>query len=320
MASATIIGLHCYPIKSCRGIALDRAVLGATGIDGDRRWMVVGPDGRGLTQRKTPRLALVVPSLRGNALSLTAPGTAPLEVDPRGDGQPLEVTVQTDRCVALDTGADSAEWLSRFLDEPVRLVRFDRDRTTNPEWGGASEPIAFPDAFPLLLISEASLADLNGRLESPLPMNRFRPNIVLGGLEPYAEDRIDRLVDGGMVLRTVYPCSRCKITTTDQITGDVAGPEPLVTLRKYRWSRDVPGVLFGRYAVIAGGMGAELRVGQRLAIEWQDPSNPVEPARNLIHRPPAEAPEGSPSAAPRTCSRSRPTVSLALTRCQMAQR
>ena len=184
----------------------------------------------------------------------------------------MQVTIWHDRCAALDCGVEAAAWLTEFLERSVRLVQFDRvgQRMSNPQWtGDIQAPTQFADAFPVLAIAEASLDDLNSRLAKPLPMNRFRPNVVLGGLQPYDEDRIHELVNGAVRLRAVKLCTRCKITTTDQARGTVDGEEPLLTLKTYRWSSELRGVTFGQNMIVTAGVGEQLHVGQQLEIEWR---------------------------------------------------
>jgi uncharacterized protein len=269
---ATITALNVYPVKSCRGVGLDSVTLAPTGFDGDRHWMVVSDSGRWLTQRELPRLALVVPALNGVALTLEAPGMSPLRLSRDYEGAALQVTVIWDRITAIDAGDAAAAWFTEFLGRPVRLVRFDPSlsRALHPNvWqGDPGEHIEFADGFPLLVLSEASLEDLSARVGAPLAMNRFRPNVVLAGLQPYDEDRIHELGAGNVRLRMVRPCTRCKITTIDQHKGEVIGPEPLATLRSYRWSADLRGVMFGQYAIVAGGVDSRLRIGQQLEIAW----------------------------------------------------
>ena len=137
-------------------------------------------------------------------------------------------------------------------------------------WNGDVEALnEFSDGFPMLAVSQALLDDLNGRLETPTPMNRFRPNVVLNGLQASDEDRIHDLTNGAIRLRIVKPCTRCKITTTNQAKGEVAGEEPLTTLKTYRWSKALRGVMFGQNVIVVSGVGEQLRVGQHLDIEWQ---------------------------------------------------
>lgn len=273
MAQATITALNVYPVKSCRGIALDIAKLGLAGIESDRRWMVISNTGRFLTQRELPRLALIVPKLdAAGALTLTAPGMPDLPVSAQPQGEKLEVAVWSDKCSAFEVGAAAASWLTQFLGRATRLVRYDPQgvRPSDPDWtGGVETRNEFSDGFPLLVISEASLVDLNSRLPEALPMNRFRPSIVLSGLEPYGEDRIRDLHGDGVRLRVSKPCTRCKITTTDQMTGEVKSDEPLRTLKTFRWSKELRGMMFGQNTIVVSGAGSQLRVGQKLEIDWQ---------------------------------------------------
>jgi uncharacterized protein YcbX len=268
---ATVAALNIYPVKSCRGIALDRATLGEAGFEHDREWLVV-QDRRFVTQREQPRLALIEPRLADGALQLTAPGMPELKIDASNAQEPVEVTCWKDRCDAFDAGDHVAEWLSKFLGQPYRLVRFDPRfrRQSNRAWTGDIEALnRFSDGYPWMLLSNASLADLNARLGRSLPMNRFRPNIVIDGVDAYAEDRMHELAADGVRLRVVKPCTRCIITTTDQGTAERDGAEPLRTLRSYRFSAELKGVLFGQNLVLVEGAGRELRVGDELAVIWK---------------------------------------------------
>jgi uncharacterized protein YcbX len=269
---ARISGLNVYPVKSCRGIASASLRLAATGFERDRHWMIVRPGGRFVTQRELPRLALVRTGFTRDGLRLSAPGMADIEVPERTKGATQDVIVWRDTCRAIDQGAAVSEWLTRLLGTDLRLVAFDRagERLCKPEWTGATRAVTqFADAFSILAISEGSLADLNTRLLKPLPMERFRPNIVLDGLEPYAEDRIAELALDGVRLRLVKPCDRCIVTTTNQSTGEVEGDEPLRTLKTYRWSKELKGVLFGQNGIVIEGAGRELRVGDEFDISWR---------------------------------------------------
>lgn len=272
MASAVVAELNIYPVKSCGGIALQSARLGATGLQDDRRWMLVDAQQRFVTQRELPRMALLKPRLEGAGVVLAASGMPSLRVPGTATDVGVTVSVWRDTCAAFDEGDAAATWLSAFLQQPVRLVRFDaaQRRLSNREWTGDLEaPNQFSDGYPVLAISNASLADLNSRLSQPLPMNRFRPNLVLDGVQAYDEDRIHELRAGPVCLRLVKPCTRCRITTTDQSTGIAQPPEPLNTLRGYRWNARLKGVLFGQNVVIVAGVGAELRVGQELEVVWK---------------------------------------------------
>ncbi len=276
MTAATIAALNVYPVKSCRGIALECATVAVRGLlleagahaIADREWMIVDAAGRFVTQREQPRLALLVARIGVEALELSTPGRAPLRVAlAPARGPTGEVVVWNDRVQAHDAGDDAARWLSSFLGAPARLVRFDatRVRRCNPAYAGDSGAhTAFADGYPLLVIGEASLADLNARLAAKggaaLPMNRFRPNVVVAGLEPYDEDHLDTIAADGVVLKLVKPCTRCVTTTTDQQTA-VRGAEPLATLAEYRLDRKLEGVAFGMNAIVVEGAGRLLSVG-----------------------------------------------------------
>jgi uncharacterized protein len=238
-----------YPVKSTRGIPLQEWEVDEFGLQYDRRWMVVDQAGEFLTQRDYPRLALVTTAVLDGTLRLEAPGMAALEIplDPHSAVH-TSVGVWNDRCVATWTGERPARWLSEYLGVPCSLVHMAQDtvRPADPAYAPDGTRVSFADAFPFLIISEASLADLNRRLANPVPMNRFRPNLVIAGSEPYAEDTWDRLEINGLRLRIVKPCARCVVTTTDQTTAE-RSREPLRTLARYRkvWGK----VMFGQNAV-----------------------------------------------------------------------
>jgi uncharacterized protein YcbX len=271
-ARTRIAALSVYPVKSCRAIACDSLRLAAGGFERDRHWLIVRPDGRFVTQRELPRLAVIETALTANGLRLVAPGMPPIEVEERAAGESRQVVVWSDSCRAFDQGEAVAAWLARFLGAELRLVAFDarHERVSNPAWTGAARATTeFSDGFAILALSEASLEDLNGRLPRPLPMERFRPNVVLAGLEPYGEDRIEELRGSGVRLRLVKPSIRCSITTTDQATGRLDGDEPLRTLKTYRWSKELLGIAFGQNAIVIEGAGRELKVGGELDIIWR---------------------------------------------------
>jgi uncharacterized protein YcbX len=270
--SVRVASLHCYPLKSGGGIDLESAQLTSAGIAQDRCWMVISPTGRFLTQRELPRLALIRPQLSAERLRLLAPAMDALDIALQSEGARLPVTIWNDRCVGRDEGAAAARWLGQVLGQECRLVRFDPEqrRLSAQRWTGRIEAEnRFSDGFPLLVIGQESLADLNRRLHRPLPMNRFRPNIVLEGLDPYAEDHIDELYDDTVRLRLVKACTRCRITTTNQDTGEVEGDQPLRVLKMYRLDTELRGVIFGQNAVIVAGIGATLRPGQPLQVKWK---------------------------------------------------
>lgn len=268
----TLSHLFVYPVKSCRGLARERAVLTARGLEHDREWMIVDADGNFLTQRQHPRLALVETELTNRVLRLRAPGVGPVELPlALRPGPRRRVRVWRHECEALDEGEAAAQWLQAFLGQPARLVRFDPNhrRLSNPEWtGGVAAENRFSDGYPLLVLSEESLDELNRRLgaASPLPLDRFRPNLVLRGAGPHAEDFARTLRARGVELRPVKPCVRCRITATDQRTAEV-GREPLRTLATYRHDERLGGVTFGMNTIVVTGAGRTLRRGMRLHIE-----------------------------------------------------
>ncbi|MEO8299658.1 MAG: MOSC N-terminal beta barrel domain-containing protein [Burkholderiales bacterium] len=268
-----IAGLHLYPVKSCAGVSLGEVQLSTTGFTGDRQWMVVDGDGRFVTQRELPRMALVTLLLAHETALLRAPGMPELPLPRLPSGQTLAVQVWNDRVPAEAVGPYADVWLSAFLGRRLRLVRFDPQvrRLSNRRWSGDVEALnAFSDGFPILVISAASLLALNERLhgrgQPPVEMARFRPNLVIDGLDAHAEDSLDELrfdtPAGPVVLRLVKPCPRCPIPNIDPATGE-AGTEPGDTLATYRADPRLDGAItFGMNAVIVEGIGRTLRTGQ----------------------------------------------------------
>jgi len=230
-------GLYTYPVKSARGLVLEEVEVASRGMRWDRHWMLVDQDGRFVTQRQRPRMALIGCAVAGDQLLLSAPGMDDLALPvASAEAQRLQVRIWNDRCLAASSGRQAANWLSRFLGAEVRLVYLpeQRIRSLDPVYARPEDQTGFADGFPFLLVSEASLSDLNRRLERPLSMRRFRPNLVVRGCQPYAEDRWRRIRIGDIQFRVVKPCSRCIITTVDPDTGQRDGDEPLRTLRRYR--------------------------------------------------------------------------------------
>ncbi|MFP6561031.1 MOSC domain-containing protein [Paraburkholderia sp. B3] len=280
-----IRALFVYPVKSCAAIALDEAPLEAEGLKWDRHWMAVDGHGRFVSQREHAAMARIVPAFveGGVRLSMAGmPSTLLLPFEPRGDARRVAATVWKDTFEALDEGDEAAHWFSQAVGVPLRLVRFASDvtRLSSPKWThGAQVPTQFADGFPLLVTSEASLADLNARLAQkgapPVPMSRFRPNIVVDGEGAFDEDFIETMsIDGdGVVLRFAKPCARCPITTIDQQTGlrDAAWPtEPLDTMAAFRADPRVDGGLtFGQNAIVVAGAGTRVAVGAEVQWEWR---------------------------------------------------
>jgi uncharacterized protein YcbX len=272
--------LHVYPVKGCGGLALARADVHVTGLATagvhDREWMVVDGHAAFVTQRESPRLAQVATTIVDGELILSAPDAGTIAIAPRDGGSHAhEVSVWRSKVRGFDAGDAAAKWISAFLRKEVRLVRFDgsKARICNPDYAGDSGAhTMFADGYPVLVIGQASLDDLNARLaskgERALPINRFRPNIVVEGLAPYEEDHADTLECDGVALRMVKACVRCKVTTTDQATGRV-GVEPLHTLSTYRRDDALAGVTFGMNAIVISGAGRTLSVGQTARVDYR---------------------------------------------------
>ncbi len=268
---ASIASLHIYPVKSCRGIDVASARMTPTGLEWDRRWMLVDGKGKFVTQRTHPLLATISTAIIDGRLELSAAGHPTLVVDPGSDGAARSVRVWSDDCSGIDVGDEAAAWLSLVLGNGFRLLRMNDEvpRLADPRYAGdRKQPVSFTDGYPVLLTSVESLDELNGRLPSPVPMNRFRPNVVIRGVEAYAEDAMAGFRSGTVLLRGVKHCTRCINTTTDQFDGRRdAGSEPLTTLRTYRYDKVLRGVAFGQNCVVAEGVGEMLIVGAPLTIE-----------------------------------------------------
>ncbi|TQN33233.1 hypothetical protein FHX37_3238 [Haloactinospora alba] len=266
---ATIAELTYYPIKGCAGTSPAEMELTGLGPRHDRAFMVVDPDGDHRTQRGSPHLATIRPDISadGRSLTLRAPGIQPLDLTPRTDGERRQVLLFGRTYPAVDQGEEAAEWMTAALRKPSRLVRVpdDHQRTTSGETPGSA---AFADGHAVLVTSRASLEDLNGRITAaggePVPMERFRPNIVVEGWpRPHTEDRVRSMTLGRARLGYAKLDIRCVVTTVDQRTGVKAGPEPLRTLARYRRSSQ-GGVAFGMKAAVVGTgrvtVGDEVRV------------------------------------------------------------
>lgn len=277
--TGTIARLFVYPVKSCAGIEVQQALLTDTGLDLDRAWMVVDAQGVFLTQRSLPRMALIRPQLKTDEMVLRAPGMLALHVAIDAVEAPSTVTVWRDTVPAWDMGAIAAQWFTDFLGQPCRLVRFDPDhrRLSSMKWtGGVEAPNQFADGFPVLVASEASMDEVNGRLQAAghaaVGIERFRPNVVLAGADTHDEDRVDLIrVDAGpegeIHLQLVKPCARCPIPNIDPVTAAV---DPAVgdVLRTYRQDKRLDGAItFGMNAIVRQGAGQLLRVGQRVAAD-----------------------------------------------------
>ena len=289
-ASARIARLFVYPVKSCAGVELNEAVLTETGLDLDRAWMVVDADGIFVSQREQARLALVKPQLKRDELILRAPGMLALHVRIDAVEQPATVQVWDDTVPAFDMGNIAAQWFTDFLSltsaglpgsnaTKYRMVRFDPDhkRLSSMKWTeGLEAANQFSDGFPILVVSTASLDGLNAKLlaagHAPVGIERFRPNIVLAGLDAHDEDRLQTLhvaLDAGeageqdeVILKPVKPCARCPIPNIDPATAS-SSPEVGDMLQRYRQDARVGGaVTFGMNAIVMQGIDKALRVGQ----------------------------------------------------------
>lgn len=274
---AILSELILYPIKSCAGLSVREATLTTAGLSVDavydREWMVVDEAGRYLTQREFPRMALITPRLKADVMELRAPGMLRLEV-PLGLPDPDDevtrtVTLWDDEVLAYDCDDVTAAWFSNAVGTPCRLVRFHASATrfASTKWtGGVQAPTLFSDGYPVLLAGSASLADLNEKLTAAgreaLPMNRFRPNVVVDGIGAFEEDYADSFVFGDASLKPVKPCPRCPIPAVDQATG-LPGPDPLDILRTYRSKPALDdAICFGMNCIVTAGDGARLYVGQ----------------------------------------------------------
>ncbi|MEZ0309126.1 MAG: MOSC domain-containing protein [Ramlibacter sp.] len=277
--TARIARLFIYPVKSCAGVEVNEALLTETGLDLDRAWMVVDEEGEFVSQREFPRMALVRPTLKHSEVVLRAPGMLALHLQIDAVEEPVRVRVWDDEVAAYDMGGVAAQWLSDFLGAKLRLVRFDPEqkRLSKMNWtNGVEAPNQFADGFPLLVASEASLAELNRRLQAAghaaVGMERFRPNIVLSGVDVHDEDRLDILrveAAGDVQLRMCKPCPRCPIPNIDPATAE-SSPEVSDTLQAYRTNDIVGGAItFGMNAIVLAGDGETLRVGQSATADWR---------------------------------------------------
>jgi uncharacterized protein len=258
---ASLGRLFIYPVKSAAGIECEQVQLTAQGFRHDREWMVVDAAGRFLTQREEGRLALLSTAIEGGRLRLSLPSGQGIAVDVEHGGENVAVQVWSAQCRAFDAGREATQFLSDFLGRPLRLVRFDmsRPRFSSADWtAGREVPTLFSDGYPLLVLSQASIDDLSARVGHELPVQRFRPNILLEGVAPYAEDGASVLESGEVRLQLTKACTRCAITTIDHLTGEPTGAEPLATLKSYRFDRELRGVVFGRNAYALSGAGGTL--------------------------------------------------------------
>lgn len=237
--------LVIYPVKGMAGIQQESMPIGKTGPENDRRWVVVDEEGKFLSQRTHPGLALIKTSLVDDHLMLTIPGNSPIPVHPTTQGSTIEISVWKDTCLAVEQSSLASKMLSEYLKASCRLVGFAEGamRPVSEKYAvTTSDQVGFADGFPFLIISKASLDDLNKKLAHPVPMDRFRPNIVVENVQAFAEDHWRRIRIGSVILEGVKPCSRCIVTTVDQETAE-RSKEPLKTLARYRNTEK--GIIFG---------------------------------------------------------------------------
>lgn len=242
----TLSNLTYYPIKSCKGFDVSEANVERMGLEHDRRMMVITLENKFITQREHPKLALVTPALQNGSVVLSAPSFDSLQFPIKKSGFTFPVQIWKSAGVqAVDQGDEAAEWFSNWLNTPVRLVHIAEGykRKVSAEYAVYEDDhTGFADGYPILILSEESLQDLNGRLDSPIPMNRFRPNLVVKGCQPFEEDTWKRIRIGDVELALVKPCARCEVTTIDKETLE-RSKEPLKTLGKYR--KHKLGAIFG---------------------------------------------------------------------------
>lgn len=262
MGNITVSGLFVYPIKGARGIEVNRARVTPLGFEHDRRFLLVDPRGNFVTQREHPKLALVHTAITADTLTVQAPNQEPLALPLRPTDAPdRDVQVWGTRSRAVFVGRAAADYFSAYLGAPVELV-FMPDgeaRDVDPDFAKQGEKVSFADGFPFLLTTEESLDNLNARLLDGVPMNRFRPNIVVHGAPPWAEDAWTNMSIGNVVFQSVKPCARCQVITVDQETG-IRGKDPLATLATFRARSNK--VYFGWNLFVKGD--GEVATGERM--------------------------------------------------------
>lgn len=264
-----LASIHVYPMKAARAVDLGESLVEPWGLAGDRRWMLADEDGRFISQREEPALARVsvIPGKNGAGVTFSSTGLPRCDVAVPRDAEMVKVSVWGTSFVASGAGPEADRWFSAYLGRPVRLVYLDDParRPVDPGYARTGDTVSFADGFPLLLTSAGSLGELGGWLagagEQPVPMTRFRPNVVVAGAPPWAEDRWRLIRIGAVPFRVVKPCGRCVVTTTDQVTGE-RGRQPLRMLAQRR--------RFGRQLVFGQNLipdaGGVIRVGDPVEI------------------------------------------------------
>jgi len=258
--------INIYPVKSLKGYSVGEANVEPRGLRHDRRWMVVNSEGQFITQREYPHMALVSAVVSDDFLTLAAPGMELLNVPiaEQGCAEVISARVWRNVCDAAVVSAEGGAWLSEYLGLQCRLVRMPEStrRAVNPDYAVAEGIVSFADGYPLMMIGQSSLDDLNSRLDSPVPMDRFRPSLVVSSSGAFAEDNWKTIRIGDVILHVVKPCDRCIMTTIDQSNGEKTGQEPLKTLASYRLRNQK--VLFGMQ-MIPNGPGT-IRVGDHIDV------------------------------------------------------
>lgn len=271
--------INIYPVKSLKGISINEALVERRGLEFDRRWMLVDEQGEFITQRENPRMATVSVALKEDGWRVSAAGFADLAVPFEIEGEPLNVRVWQSTGRAVSYPRQINEWFSDVLQKNCRLVFMpdEFERQVNPQFNKNNDIVSFADGYPLLLIGENSLKDLNEKLENRIPMNRFRPNLVVAGSAAFAEDHWKKIRIGSTVFRAAKPCARCVVPTIDQQKGVLTGKEPIKTLAAYRQAKDVfpenyaefdlpkTAVLFGQN-LIPENPGKMVRVGDQVEL------------------------------------------------------
>lgn len=272
--------INIYPIKSLKGISLDSALVEERGLQNDRRWMLTTPEGMFFTQRQFPQMAAIKVGIENGGLRVESEKAGSIVIPFEPDkGERKAVTIWQSVCEGLVYNGEVSEWFSDAIGTACRLVYMPDDtrRNVNPRFNKGDDVVSFADGYPLMLLGEASLADLNSRINEPLPMNRFRPNIVVSGSEAFAEDNWTKIRASDTVFRSTKPCERCVITTVDQSKGEFTGKEPLKTLASFRRARDVMqdrceslgvdpnAVIFGQN-LIPETVGATIKIGDTVEV------------------------------------------------------
>ena len=247
--------IYIYPVKSLGGIRLDFANITTRGLENDRRFMLVDENGRFLSQREHPQLAIFQTEIEGKFLKIIHKKTKQnltINLSPPSQPSLLSVTIWDDNTTAVESSSEASAWFTKILEIPVRLVYMPEEsqRKTDTQYSLTGEEItSFSDGYPILIIGQSSLDDLNDRLENPVNINRFRPNFVFTNGEPFEEDNWHEFTVGNIRFFGVKPCARCIMTTIDQETGEKKDREPLLTLNKYRKAGNK--ILFGQNVLIS---------------------------------------------------------------------